>query len=365
MKHMEVKVPAVDQSSYPIYIGCSNLGQALPMINEKYPGKSKYIVTDSNVANAGIVQQFDRHGEIEIFVIDPPGEISKTIDTVIKITETMEKSYLGRDSVVIAIGGGTVGDMAGFAASIFKRGVPVVQIPTTTVAQADSAVGGKTGVDSSLSKNAFGTFHYPQMVFIDVETLIPLDKRQYLAGLVESVKHALIADETYFAFIEENIDKLLLKDLQILEAIAQKNCRIKARIVEEDPTEKNQRRILNYGHTIGHAIESASNFRLLHGEAVGIGIIGAGLIEKKLGLSSDMQFERVKSLLENLQVPTKIPGGVPADKILELIKRDKKAINKWPLFVLIDQIGKARCVNGLWAHEVDQKLIENILPELY
>jgi 3-dehydroquinate synthase len=161
----------------------------------------------------------------------------------------MEKKALGRDTVIIAIGGGTVGDMAGFAAAIFKRGIDVVQIPTTTVAQADSSVGGKTGVDSKISKNAFGAFKNPSAVFIDVATLKTLDKKQFNTGFVESIKHALIADKSYFNFIVNNLNDILARKNETLEFVANKNCRIKADVVQTDPYEKNKRRILNYGHT--------------------------------------------------------------------------------------------------------------------
>ena len=217
---------------------------------------------------------------------------------------------MGRDTVVIALGGGVVGDIAGFAAAIFKRGVKVVQIPTTTLAQADSAIGGKTGVDSSLSKNAFGVFWHPSAVYIDVATLKTLDDRQYRAGLVESVKHALIADEKYFEFLESNLDAILRRETDILEKVAYQNCRIKAQVVEADPTEKNQRRMLNYGHTIGHAIESASGFELLHGEAVAIGIIAAGMIEIEMGLGDEKRLERIRKILTGLGVPVGIPANI-------------------------------------------------------
>jgi 3-dehydroquinate synthase len=242
--------------------------------------------------------------------------------------------------------------------------VAVVQIPTTTVAQADSAIGGKTGVDSTLSKNAFGIFWHPSAVYVDVATLKTLDDRQYRAGLVESVKHALIADEGYFAFLEHNLDAILQRRSEILEKVAYNNCRIKAQVVENDPTEKNQRRMLNYGHTIGHALESISGFELLHGEAVAIGIVAAGLIEIEMGMGDYERLERVKKILVALGMPTAIPTKISKKNVMDSIRRDKKAINKWPRFVLIDRIGAVHRKEGQWAVEVKQDVVEKVLGKL-
>ena len=276
MTELIVKVPAEKAGEYRIEIGTDILCSAWSKIESQFGTVGKFIVTDANVAKAGHLDKLLLGRNLPIYVISP-GESSKNMNTLVSIVEAMENAYLARDTVVIALGGGVVGDIAGFAAAVFKRGVRVVQIPPTTLAQADSAIGGKTGVDSSLSKNAFGCFWHPSAVYIDVATLKTLDDRQYRAGLVESVKHALIADEKYFEFLESNLDAILRRQGDILEQVAYQNCIIKAQVVEADPTEKNQRRMLNYGHTIGHAIESVSSFELLHGEAVGIGIIAMSI----------------------------------------------------------------------------------------
>ncbi len=298
------------------------------------------------------------------YVIRPAGERSKTIATVVAIVETMEKAYLGRDTVVLALGGGTVGDIAGFAAAIFKRGVPIVQIPTTSLAQADSALGGKTGVDSSISKNAFGAFWHPAAVFIDVATLRTLDERQYRAGLVESVKHGLIADKSYFEFIESHLDAILNRDTEILETLARYNCTIKGHVVEEDPLEKNKRRILNYGHTVGHAVEAASDYALLHGEAIAIGIIAAGLIEIEMGLSEPGRLDRIRTVLEKLRVPVKLPANLAEERIIDVMRHDKKAVDQWPRFVLLDRLGHVHCEDGQYAVPVGREVVEKVLTKL-
>ncbi len=302
--------------------------------------------------------------DVPTFVISPAGETSKNIDTVVSIIETREKAYHGRDTRVVALGGGTVGDIAGFAAAIFKRGVPVLQIPTTTVAQADSAVGGKTGIDSKRSKNAFGAFWHPSAVYVDVATLTTLDDRQFRAGLVESVKHALIADSEYFEFLENNLEAVLERKPDVLETVAHFNCKIKGSVVETDPREQNKRRILNYGHTIGHAVEAASGFELLHGEAVAIGIIAAGLIEIELQLAQQERIERTRQILKKLDVPVKLPRDLAEKDLIDLIKHDKKAVNKWPRFVLISSIGQVYSRNGQYAVEVTPELVKKILNKL-
>jgi len=363
-QQLEVMIPAIVESGYPIVIGSGMLGRLWQRIRGQWPALNPFIVTDAELVKAGHLKTLVGAKTVPTFVIEPAGEVSKHIQTVVAIVEEMEKSNLGRDSIVIALGGGTVGDIAGFAAAIFKRGVPVIQIPTTTVAQADSSVGGKTGVDSSVSKNAFGVFWQPEAVYIDVETLTTLDDRQYRAGLVESVKHAVIMDAAYFKFFETNIDAILSKDMTVLEQIATTNCRIKAEVVGQDPTEKNLRRILNYGHTIGHAVESASGFDLLHGESVGVGMIAAGKIEQRLELVADDRLERIEALLLKLGMPTTIPTTLDKQRLIELLRKDKKAVGQWPRFILLESLGKALCKEGLYAHDVSQDIVEQCLDEL-
>ena len=364
MLEQEIKIPASTGGGYPIRISRDILGSLWPQIEADFDKYSKFVVTDENLVSAGHLQKLLGQKDIPTFVISPAGETSKNIDTAVSIIEAMEKAYLGRDTLVVALGGGTVGDIAGFAAAVFKRGVPVLHIPTTTVAQADSSVGGKTGVDSSISKNAFGTFWHPAAVYIDVATLVTLDDRQFRAGLVESVKHAIIADSEYFDFLESNLDAVLERKPGVLEKVAHWNCKIKGSVVETDPGEKNLRRILNYGHTIGHAVEAASGFELLHGEAVAIGIIAAGFIEIEMQLAEPGRIERIRKILEKLNVPVTLPKDLADKDLIDLIKRDKKAVNKWPRFVLISKIGEVYSQDGKYAVEVAPEVIEKVLDKL-
>jgi 3-dehydroquinate synthase len=364
MQEMEIKVPGTPESGYKITIGSQILSGLWPRIEKAFGRSRPFVVTDESLVEAGHLQTLLGGRDIPRFVIRPAGEVSKTIATATAIVETMEKAFLGRDTVVIALGGGTVGDIAGFAAAIFKRGVPVIQIPTTTLAQADSAIGGKTGVDSSVSKNAFGVFWHPAAVYIDVATLKTLDDEQFRSGLVESIKHALIADAEYFDFLESHLDAILGRDPEVMQEVARYNCRIKGRVVEVDPTEKNQRRMLNYGHTIGHAIEAASDYRLLHGQAVAIGIMAAGRIEEEVGLSQPGRLDRIRRIFERIGVPVRPPAGIDAGWLMELLKYDKKSVDKWPRFVLISAIGQVHRPQGQYAVGVSREIVEKAIGVL-
>ncbi len=364
MQEMEIKVPTVPQRSYRITIGSQILPALWARIEKTFARARPFVVTDESLVKAGHFQTLLGRRDVPHFVIRPAGEVSKTIATATAIVETMEKASLGRDTVVVALGGGTVGDIAGFAAAIFKRGVPVVQVPTTTLAQADSAIGGKTGVDSSISKNAFGAFWHPAAVYMDVATLATLDDEQYRSGLVESIKHALIADAEYFDFLESHLDAILARDAEVMQTVAQYNCRIKGRVVEADPYEKNQRRMLNYGHTIGHAVEAASNYTLLHGQSVAIGIVAAGLIEVEMGLSQPGRLERIRRLFEKIGVPVKPPASLDENRLIDLLKYDKKAVDKWPRFVLIARLGQVYHPQDQYAVEVGRDTVEKALRVL-
>ncbi len=362
---LTIKTVSPSDSSYTVTIAAGILDSLIDRISSDFKGRHLFIVTDSNLESCGHLSTLVGARHLPTFVISPSGETSKHIQTVVSIVETMEKNFLGRDTVIVALGGGTVGDIAGFAGSIFKRGVAVVHIPTTTVSQADSSIGGKTGVDSSLSKNAFGTFYQPSGVYIDVETLRTLPDNQYNSGLVESVKHAIIADAEYFDFFNDNLDRILSRDSDVLQRIAESNCRIKGHVVEIDPTEQNLRQSLNYGHTIGHAVETTSNFELLHGEAVAIGIIAAGLIEKRLGLADTARLAAISNIFGKLNQPLTIDKRWSKADIIEALKRDKKAVSQQPRFVLVERIGKVHSADGKYSHTVSPEIVESVLDELY
>jgi 3-dehydroquinate synthase len=362
MEKLHVKVPAVEAGGYDILIGGGILTDSV--IAEFVADRRVMLVSDENVERAGILDGIKVPSGCEKFIISPAGELSKNISTVTAVIEKMEAAAMGRDSVIVGIGGGTVGDMAGFAAAIYKRGIAVLHIPTTTVSQADSSIGGKTGVDSTMSKNAYGCFWQPRGVIIDVRTLKTLDERQYRSGLVESLKHALIRDAEYFEFLETNVANLLIRDEPTLIRLAAYNCRIKAAVVEQDPTEKNLRRILNYGHTIGHAVETLCDYTLYHGECVAIGIVAASMIEQRIGIGTRERTNRIVDVLLALSQPVRIPAQCSIDGIIDIIRRDKKSVGAVPRLALIEQIGKACCKDSQWAHPVSTDIVQEVIAEL-
>ncbi len=364
MREVPVSLVRSDDLSYSVLIGHGMLGEVLADVQRLYPRRRVFLLTDANVRAAGHVAVLAGDRPLAQYVIEPPGEISKHIGTVTQILEAMEALKFGRDSLLVALGGGTVGDIGGFAAAIFKRGVPYVQVPTTTVAQADSSVGGKVGVDSRLSKNAYGVFKQPARVYVDVATLATLDDRAYRAGLVESVKHAMIADAAYFEYLEMHLDELLARDPAALESVAERNVTLKGRVVEQDVEEQGARRVLNYGHTVGHAVESASGYRLLHGEALALGILAAARIAEELRLAEESVRRRAEALLEKLGMPAKLPPEIHSGALLEIMSRDKKALEARPRFVLLDGIGHAREENGEYVRAVDPAVLAKALAGL-
>lgn len=359
-----VKIPARPAASYDVCIGSGLLCGVIAELRRDWPGLRLFVVTDANLREHGHLAALLGDEELDAFVIDPPGEPSKALRTVEAIIAEMERARFGRDTLLVALGGGTVGDVGGFAAAIFKRGVPYVQVPTTTVAQADSAIGGKVGVDSDLSKNAYGAFKSPVRVYMDVATLATLGERHYRAGLVESVKHAMIADAAYFDTLEANLDAVLRRDADTLAHLAERNCAIKGDVVFRDPEEANLRRILNFGHTIGHAIETASGYGLLHGEAVAIGIVGACLVAEGLGLASPDIRERATAIFQHMDLPVSTPPGLADEQLLDIMTRDKKARGQTPRFVLLEDIGRVHCPDGEYAVEVPSEVLAAALEKL-
>jgi 3-dehydroquinate synthase len=266
----------------------------------------------------------------------PPGERTKTLSTIAKILDVLARHKFERQSLLLALGGGVIGDVTGFAAAIYQRGIPFVQVPTTLVAQVDSSVGGKTGVDHRLGKNLIGAFYQPRAVLIDPCTLRTLPRREWVAGLAEVIKYGIIAEEGFFAFLEQEISALLkLKDEPVIHAIT-RSCEIKARVVVADERESDRRRILNYGHTIGHALESLAGYHgLIHGEAVGIGLVQEADVACYMGLCGRDVVERIRSLVQRAGLSEQIPRA-SFTSLWGAMQHDKKVIGGqvigvWPV----------------------------------
>lgn len=271
----------------------------------------------------------------------PDGEVEKTMVNVQRILDFLVEHRLPRQSTLFAVGGGVIGDMAGFAAAIYLRGIPFVQIPTTVLAMVDSSIGGKTGVNHARGKNLIGAFHQPARVLIDLQTLSTLPRKQFRSGLAEIVKHAVIRDKDLFENLEKNVEALLAKEAGLLGTVIQRNCQIKAAVVEADEREMGERAHLNFGHTIGHAIETlAAHQGLLHGEAVAIGMVGAGRIAVAMNLWDAQEESRLESLIEQLGLPIRIPANLSTEGILDRMGHDKKVIGRTLRFVLPEALGR-------------------------
>jgi 3-dehydroquinate synthase len=271
----------------------------------------------------------------------PDGEVHKTLANVSRMLDVLVANRFSRDACVVALGGGVVGDMAGFAAACYQRGVPYVQVPTTLLAQVDSSVGGKTGVNHPGGKNLIGAFHQPIAVIADIDTLTTLPDRELRAGLAEVIKYGLICDREFFAWLESNIDALLARDSTALSFAIRRSCETKAAIVGRDEREQGERALLNLGHTFGHAIESATNYsKWLHGEAVGAGMLLAASMSQRLGWLGGADVQRLRTLLARAGLPTEV-GQISGAELLEHMRIDKKVAAGRIRLVLLRSIGEA------------------------
>lgn len=297
------------------------------------------VVTDRHVARLylqGTLRSLRNAGYDATPIVLPPGERTKTLSTIAKVLDVLAKHKFERRSLLLALGGGVIGDVTGFAAAIYQRGIPFIQLPTTLVAQVDSSVGGKTGVDHRLGKNLIGAFYQPRAVFIDPLTLRTLPHREWIGGLAEVIKYGIIADEEFFAFLEREISGLLKLEPEPVTRAIRRSCEIKAQVVAQDERESNRRRVLNYGHTIGHALESLAGYRgLIHGEAVGIGLVEEADLSRYMGLCGQEVVERIKSLVQRIG----LSGWVSRPSFASLwgaMQHDKKVIEGqvigvWPV----------------------------------
>ena len=323
--------------SYPIFIGRGLLGGSFDLARY-VTGNDCLIVTNKTVAPLYLQQLRADLDGCSIGVLElPDGEEFKTLETATSILDALVQARAGRDTTVIALGGGVVGDITGFAAACYMRGVAFIQVPTTLLAQVDSSVGGKTGVNHPKGKNLIGAFHQPKIVLIDTDTLSTLPDRELRAGLAEVIKHGAIADRAFFEWLELNMDALLAKDPDALAHAVQRSCEIKAEVVAADERESGRRAILNFGHTFGHAIEHCQGYGdWLHGEAVAAGMVMAGELS---GLDGDDKL-RLQRLVASAGLPTAPPSA--GSKVLrDAMGLDKKVQHKQMRFVLLKALGES------------------------
>lgn len=360
MKTINVSLIKKEDHSYPIFIGENILDTISPFLLSKKWGNKYLIITDSNVKSIyaeKLNENLKANGLDSYIFAFPAGEQQKTIQTKIDIENFMFENKFGRDSVILALGGGVVGDLSGFTASTFNRGIPYIQIPTTILAQVDSSIGGKTAVDVPYGKNLIGTFYQPKAVFIDPMVLNTLPIEEFYAGLAEVIKHAVIQDKEHFSQLIDLNDKILKKDPETLANVIERNCGIKQRVVEQDEKEGNLRRILNFGHTIGHAIEQLMDFSLLHGECVAIGMLIEAEISKEMGYLKDNDVKDIQNLIESYRLPITIPNNLKAEDIYNSTLLDKKAIQNEPIYAIPDNIGSMLNKNDSYGTKVDKKIV--------
>jgi 3-dehydroquinate synthase len=353
--------------SYEIVIGRDLFPQIADYLKSANLASKYAIITDTNVQKhlhpARLYSALNQKGlESEVFVFEA-GEENKTVATWDRISNDIARAGFGRDSSIIALGGGVVGDLAGFIAATFDRGVPYIQVPTTVLAQADSSVGGKVAVDTPHGKNRRGAFYHPKRVFIDIDTLRTLPYAEYANGLAETVKHAIIEDRDYLFYIQENLNLIDSRDPEIFLELAKANCSIKANIVEQDPNEKGPRRKLNYGHTVGHAIEKLSDYKIHHGHAVSIGMMVAARISRNLEYMESKEIAMQEKLLRNLGLPVNIPKEMTADEIIKQTLTDKKAAKGKARYCLPKEVGTMLSFNGQYVTEVPEEVVRSALQE--
>ena len=350
MESLGVKL---DSRSYPIHIGTDLLGRA--ELYAPYVSGSVVVVTNEVVGPLYLPKIGKALGKtMEIVVGD--GEQTKSWQTLNRVFDALLKARCGRDTLIVALGGGVIGDLAGFAAAVYQRGIDFVQVPTTLLAQVDSSVGGKTAINHALGKNMIGAFHQPRAVISDVATLDTLPDRELRSGLAEVIKHGFALDASFVEWLEGNIDLLLKRDAAALTHAVKRSCELKARVVAADEREAGERALLNLGHTFGHAIEAGAGYGVwLHGEAVAAGMVMAAELSELMGHLRKTDVARLRILLKRAGLPVQGPALAP-ERMLELMAVDKKAAKGRMRFVLLESIGRA-ALRG----DVDEALVRKAI----
>src|SRR5918993_607055 len=343
------------QRSYNIFVGEGILSSAGDLLNGAGIKGKVALVTNPTVAQLYLDpfhEALQSSGLEVVPILIPDGEEYKTLSTISMIFDRLVSERFERQSCMVALGGGVVGDIAGFAAATYLRGTPFVQIPTTLLAQVDSSVGGKTGVNHPRGKNLIGAFYQPRAVIADVALLSSLPRRELLAGLAEVIKYGIIEDPLLFGRLEEKLDRVLALDRRLLTEVIATSCAIKGGVIEKDEREDDHRAVLNFGHTVGHALEAATHYkRFLHGEAVAIGMAKAAAISYQQGLCDTLTLGRIIKLIKSAGLSTEIPEEVSTQSLVEAMELDKKSAQGRVKFVMCTGIGKT-CFHSLTAEQI-------------
>ncbi|MFZ5649095.1 MAG: 3-dehydroquinate synthase [Bacillota bacterium] len=337
--------------SYNIHIGRSLLQKVGEIVRENFSASRVMVVSNPTVYGlyGGVVaESLEGAGISQLVAEIPDGEEYKALSTAERLYDLAYTGELDRKTPIMALGGGVVGDLAGFVAATYLRGVPFMQVPTTLLAQVDSSVGGKVAVNHPRGKNIIGAFYQPSVVIADLTALRTLDRREIRAGMAEVVKYGVIADGRFFGWLEENLEKALDLEPEVMEEIVTVSCRIKAAVVREDETEQGRRAVLNFGHTVGHAVESLTGYSVYrHGEAVSVGMAAAARMSEKMGLIERKDRVRLESLLTRAGLPVEVPMDLDRKEMMNSMRRDKKVISSRLTFVLPDSIGSVRIVRDV------------------
>jgi 3-dehydroquinate synthase len=361
----EVRVGTGD-SSYGVQVASGLIGSVSALLSKHALAHRYAVISDNNVApvhGTTVLDSLVGAGFDARLYSFPAGEASKTRKTWSILTDAMLDDRHGRDSCVVAVGGGVTGDLAGFVAATYLRGIPVVQIPTSYLAMIDASVGGKTGVDVRAGKNLVGCFHPPRMVIADPDALSTLPRAERVQGLVEAFKHGAILDAEYFEYLEARAERLLDADVEVATEAIGRSVRIKADVVTRDERERGLRQVLNFGHTLGHAIEAASAYGLGHGSAVAAGMLLEAELGERLGITEQGTRARIASGLEMLGLSLDAVSSVDADEVLRFLASDKKARSGRPRYVLLRRLGEVEG-DPAWSREVSDSLVREVLHEL-
>jgi 3-dehydroquinate synthase len=356
---MKVNLDKKTSSSYEIRIGSEILDRMALLIAKNNQAGRHIVISDANVGGlygAELVAGLRGVGLNADLLEFPAGEAAKNINTALDVAQKLLELRADRSSMLIALGGGVVGDLVGFIASVFMRSIPYIQIPTTLMAQVDSSIGGKTAIDLPSGKNLLGTFYQPQAVFADLRYLTTLPEKEFKNGLAEIIKYGIIDDEKMFCLLEDNMESVKKGDPALLLKLVETCCRIKKSIVEIDEKEQGLRRILNFGHTLGHAIEAQSAYAVAHGEGVALGMIAAVRISENIGYLESAQRERIESLIGKSGLPVRLPVALSSEGISARLKMDKKKKGDVIHFVLLKKIGMP-FING----SIEEKVIADVL----
>lgn len=355
MKKVKVRL---GNNSYLIHIGSGILVHTGQRLKENGLTGSLVIITNPIVQRLygnALKQNLTNEGFTVTILQVPDGEEQKSLEVAGRLYNQLTGSFAERTTPILALGGGVIGDLAGFVAATYLRGVPLIQIPTTLLAQVDSSIGGKVAVDHGQLKNRIGAFYQPRLVIADIATLKTLDTKTLVDGLAEVIKYGVIQDKGLLTYIEDNLDKITALDDGALEEIVFRSAKIKAEIVEKDEKDLGLRAILNYGHTVGHAIESASGFKVGHGIAVAIGMLAAAKIANKMGMLDKNELLRLNRLIQRAGLPTKMPD-LKVEEIIQAITHDKKVLRGKVRFILLKSLGSVFITD-----EVSLSLVERIL----